>query len=436
MYIERIELKNYRGHEHLEVRFARGLSVVAGVNGAGKTSLLHALFEALTQAVPALPNIFFSGPFSEPGFAWVKVVAPDGRVRFEEQYPVEIDVVGEVYGSRMNWKVQRTLGHIQLGGSSPNVALQMRALSGTQGTEAQQIQALPVVAFYRASRAWHVRDTDALSAAVERNSRGHGYESWATAGQDAESLQRWVVAKSLERLQVASESGRVFSKIDNDELGQITRALRSALESFEFIRYDFQSKKILVDWHDGDGARRDPVAFEHLSAGQRAVICLIADIARRMCLLNPHLGDEVISSTEGIVLIDELDMHLHPEWQRALTRGLTKAFPKVQFIVASHSPQVIGELPHDHVILLTPEGPVNPPGSFGMTSNQVLQELMSAEVRATPIKERLDEIDEALTRNQLDVAEQKIDELAKDAPEVRELIGKEALLQRKRTLGR
>ncbi len=109
-------------------------------------------------------------------------------------------------------------------------------------------------------------------------------------------------------------------------------------------------------------------------------------------------------------------MHPHPEWQRALTRGLREAFPKVQFIVASHSPQVIGELDHENVVLLTPDGAVNPSGSFGMTSNQVLQELMDAEVRATPVKQKLDEIDEALARNQLDQAEQKIQALASEAP--------------------
>lgn len=436
MYIKHLQLRNYRGHESLAVDFQRGLSVVAGVNGAGKTSLLHALFEALTQAVPRLQALFLPGPFSELSFVHVKAIAPDGRVRFEEQYPVEVAVQGEVYGTPMSWSVQRSLTQHLSSGSSPNVALQARALSGTENSEAPQIESLPVIAFYRADRAWRAQEVNTLGSAVERNSRAHGYDGWAIAGQDADALQRWIVAKSLERLQMASETGQPFSKIDSDELGEIDRALRAALDSFQSIRFDFQSKKILVDWGSSEDGVQEPVAFEHLSAGQRAVICLISDIARRMCLLNPHLGRKVISETEGIVLIDELDMHLHPEWQRALTRGLTKAFPKVQFVVASHSPQVIGELPHENVILLTPDGPVNPSGSFGMTSNQVLQELMEAEVRSTPVKQKLDEINEDLTRNQLDEAEKKIQALDSEAPELRELDGAKALLLRKRTIGR
>ncbi|WP_431046925.1 AAA family ATPase [Roseateles sp. L2-2] len=436
MYIQRIELKNYRGHEHLVVPFQRGMSVIAGINGTGKTSLLLGLFEALTHAVPALPDAS-SLAFTEAGCARVKVISPHGRSRFEEQYPIQVKVDAEVLGSRTSWEVVSSLpGVKRCEGTPPARPLWDQMVASTFGFEGAPLSTAPVIAFYRDARAWRSGPIKEVDAAMERNSRIDGYEAWADAGLSASALQRWVVAKSLERLQAVSQSVQAVSTFEGDELGQINRALRSVLAAFQSIHFDIQSKKILSEWLRDDHAPNDLISFEHLSAGQRAVICLVADIARRMCLLNPHLGDDVIGQTAGIVLIDEIDMHLHPEWQRALTRGLTKAFPKVQFIVASHSPQVIGELPHDHVILLTPEGPVNPPGSFGMTSNQVLQELMSAEVRATPVKASLDEIDEALTRNQLDVAEQKIDELSKTAPELRELIGKEALLQRKRTLGR
>lgn len=436
MYIERIQLKNYRGHERLNVEFQRGLSVVAGINGAGKTSLLFAIYEALIQVVPVSPGTYLSSMFGEPGFAHVKAIAPEGRVRFEEQYPVEVQVAAEVFGVSMSWNAVRTLTHHGIQGSPPNSMLQARAASGLDDTASPAFEALPLIAFYRAERAWRLQEVDTVGAVTERNSRAHGYENWAIAGHDAASLQRWVVAKSLERLHVASETGVPFSKFDSDELAEIDRALRATLDTYQSMRFDFQSKKIVVDWQSEDDQQSDPVAFEHLSAGQRAVICLVADIARRMCLLNPHLGRRVIAETEGVVLIDELDMHLHPEWQRALTRGLTKAFPKVQFIVASHSPQVIGEVPHENVILLTPDGPVNPQGSFGMTSNQVLQELMDAEVQAKSVKKKLDEIGEALTRNQLDQAELKIRELAGEAPELRELASAEALLKRKRTIGR
>ena len=437
MYIQRIELKNYRGHEHLAVEFARGMSVIAGINGTGKTSLLLGLFEALTQAVPTLLANSGNLAFSEPGCARVNVIAPNGRARFEEQYPIEIKVEAELLGAGLSWAVSSPMPGVRSqSGAAPASQLWDQMKASTFGFEGAPLLDVPVIAFYRDKRAWRAGQTKEIDAAMERNARVDGYEGWADAGLNADALQMWIVAKSLERLQAASESGQPFSAFESDELGQINRALRNALEAFRSIRYDFQSKKILTEWVGDEGQELDPIAFEHLSAGQRTVICLIADLARRMCLLNPQLGDDVIGQTEGVVLIDEFDMHLHPAWQRSLTRGMTKAFPKVQFIVASHSPQVIGELPHENVILLTPDGAVNPSGSFGMTSNQVLEELMDAEVRATPVKQKLDEINEDLTRNQLDEAEKKIQALDSEAPELRELDGAKALLLRKRTIGR
>lgn len=436
MYIERIELKNYRGHEDLVVPFERGMSVIAGINGTGKTSLLLGLYEALTHAVPALPDAS-SLAFTEPGCARVKVISPLGRARFEEQYPIQVTVDAEVMDLRTSWTVVSPLpGVKRCDGTPPARPLWDHMVASTLGFEGAPLSTAPVIAFYRDARAWRSGLIKEVDAAMERHSRIDGYDAWADAGLSADALQRWIVAKSLERLQAVSLSAQAASAFEGDELDQINRALRSVLVSFQSIHFDIQSKKILTEWSRDQHAPNDLISFEHLSAGQRTVICLVSDITRRMCLLNPHLGDDVIGQTPGVVLIDELDMHLHPEWQRALTRGLRKAFPKVQFIVASHSPQVIGELPHENVILLTPEGPVNPAGSFGMTSNQVLQDLMDADVRASSVQQKLSEIDEALTRNELDQAEATIRTLAAEAPELREIAGAQALLKRKRTIGR
>ena len=72
-------------------------------------------------------------------------------------------------------------------------------------------------------------------------------------------------------------------------------------------------RQLMLDWTQAACA-----LFDTLSDGQRGMVALLADIARRMCLLNPQLGDAVLSDTPGVVLIDELDLHLHPAWQRRL----------------------------------------------------------------------------------------------------------------------
>jgi predicted ATP-binding protein involved in virulence len=137
-----------------------------------------------------------------------------------------------------------------------------------------------------------------------------------------------------------------------------------------------------------------------------------------------------------VVLIDELDMHLHPKWQRIITKGLQAAFPTLQFIVASHSPQVLGELQPDQIILLRPDGTSHPQVSYGLDSSQVLEEIMGATARSPEVERSLSQLFATLERNDLESAREQLSALTKLAPGIAELGGAQALLKRKEVLGR
>ena len=97
------------------------------------------------------------------------------------------------------------------------------------------------------------------------------------------------------------------------------------------------------------------LAVGQMSDGIRNTIALVADIAWRCVQLNAHLGDAAVRDTEGIVLIDEVDMHLHPEWQQLIVGSLREAFPRIQFIVTTHSPQVLTTVDAESVRIIHPE---------------------------------------------------------------------------------
>lgn len=118
------------------------------------------------------------------------------------------------------------------------------------------------------------------------------------------------------------------------------------------------------------------IPFHDLSDGQRGMIALFADIARRIFLLNPHLGEDALANTTGVIIIDELDIHLHPGWQRSIAPALQKAFPKIQFIAASHSPQIIGSLKPEEVILLQGGESSHPSVTYRLDSSSVLEAVM------------------------------------------------------------
>ncbi len=127
-----------------------------------------------------------------------------------------------------------------------------------------------------------------------------------------------------------------------------------------------------------------PQPFNNLSAGQKMMLALVADIAIKAVTQNAFLVPpgtvdadrfpEVLARTPGVVLIDELDVHLHPKWQRRVATDLKTVFPSIQFVCTSHSPQIVGELCPEEIRILDEEAVVTPSRSFGIDSNRVLED--------------------------------------------------------------
>ena len=438
MRIETVLLENYRAHENLLVGFQSGFNLVVGVNGSGKTSLLKGVCEALSGFTNDVPNIHGYRTLAEQDIAFLRMESVNGRLRFEPQFPIEVHAAGSAFGLSCDWRVWKSssLEHYRADGIFPGRLTGMAPDEPAIGPFAKQTVAWPLVAFYRASRQWNGAKPSEMQAATEKISRTSAYASWWDASLDSSAFQGWVISKCLERFQTSSETGIPFDDIHDDELALVSAALAEAVDGFRGMKYDLKQKSLLIDWQASAMEMRSSIGFENLSDGQRAVICLVADIARRMCILNPILGQDVIAKTPGVVLIDELDMHLHPRWQRILTTGLKRAFPSVQFIAASHSPQVIGELHPDEIILLRKGETSHPQVSYGLTSSQILEEIMGAEARSVEVEERLERLFEALERNEFEFAREIIEGLKNDVPGIPELAGAEALLRRKQVLGR
>ena len=148
-----------------------------------------------------------------------------------------------------------------------------------------------------------------------------------------------------------------------------------------------------------------------LSDGERGTLAMVLDMTRRLAQANPHLADPA-AEVEAVVLIDEIDLHLHPRWQREVIHNLMAAFPKCQFIATTHSPQVISEVAHDRVQIMTPEGVYSPDHSFGLDSSRVLEEIMDVPSRPRLIEEKLQEIASLSTPDTLDAARRALDELS------------------------
>lgn len=149
-----------------------------------------------------------------------------------------------------------------------------------------------------------------------------------------------------------------------------------------------------------------------LSDGLRITISMVADIAYRMAVLNPQLLDDILDQTPGIVLIDEVDMHLHPEWQKRIMNDLHYIFPKVQFVVPTHSPSVLANVEKEHILLLE-DGQMYMPQTptYGKDISAIMQQMMKVEVRPEDVLETMNEFYKFLSREDYYRAKELLDKL-------------------------
>jgi predicted ATP-binding protein involved in virulence len=176
-----------------------------------------------------------------------------------------------------------------------------------------------------------------------------------------------------------------------------------------------------------------------LSDGEKCLLALAGDLARRLAIANPGLADPLQGS--GVVLIDEIELHLHPAWQRKVIPALTDTFRNCQFIVTTHSPQVLSQVKPDGIYILerTDEGMVamRPESSYGRDSNRILEDLMDVPKRPQEIKDRLLELFRLIDKGDLDAAkqlrQQLEDEIGYDEPE---FVSADVLMRRKEILKR
>jgi hypothetical protein len=198
---------------------------------------------------------------------------------------------------------------------------------------------LPLAVYYRADRLGQA-GAKGLDSGVDRSklSRLSAMENALDGSLAVASAIRWLRREQFIALQEGSES-LGFSAA--------RKAMRNCLPNCTDIHYSVKEEALVIGFSDGSWR-----TFDSLSDGQKIILAMVADLATRAAWLNPGLGDEVLQKTPGVVLIDELDLHLHPCWQRHVVEDLRRTFPCFQFIASSHSPFIIQSMREGEVLNL------------------------------------------------------------------------------------
>lgn len=379
MFLKTITLHNFRCFSDLEVNFNNRLTVVVGNNGAGKSTVLEAAAIAagtLTAAMDGLTNYGI-----KKSDAHYKCFELGSNVDIQPQFPVEITAVGDIDGKEVAWS--RSLNSAKGRGSLAS-AKELTAIAGKYQERMRRGDKgliLPIISYYGTGRLWE-QHRGKKDDTFEKNNRSNGYTDSLDGAANDNLMLKWFQKMTIQQLQRGQEIPEFIAV--RMALEQVFASITGC--SDVKVQFNLDMNEIEVLYFDTNNVHvRIPIS--QLSDGYKCTISLIADIAYRMAILNPQLLDKVLIETEGIVLIDEIDLHLHPAWQKRILKDLLEIFPKVQFIVSTHAPEVINSVKSDSVVILKNNGilPVADE-TYGKDANTILREVMEVAARPDDVK--------------------------------------------------
>lgn len=371
MRIDNLRLKNFRCFSEIEIDLDEKLTVLVAENGQGKTALLDAIRIALWPFVSSfdLARSSFTDPGTGIAISDVRLVRiADGEMA--RQLPSEVITTGDFgSGTRSTWiryreREARATKTKDDGDTSKLKRWATKIQEQIRDGDAPK-QELPVFGYYGTGRLWSQKQLrHSLKGKDDTRDpnfyiRTFAYLNCLDPASSYKHFKEWFIwaFESLREQQIKKMEGRGETKelqAAHDRVQVVQQAIDSFLKpitGWHTLEYSVSREKSLILNHDEQGT----LDAEQLSDGIRSVLAMVGDIAYRCIKLNPQFGASAALKTTGVVMVDEVDMHLHPRWQQVVLGQLQEAFPQVQFIVTTHSPQVLSTIPAKSIRVLSTE---------------------------------------------------------------------------------
>ena len=361
MKLRQVEIENFRAISMLSLPLDNDLTVLYGKNADGKTSVLSAIAVGLGSIPRLLPNVsgidFRTNDLRGKGPMRVHLTTREG----------------------ITWRRHRYSGGNRTAATKELQDFLSTIVEADRDESSLPVN-LPIVAYY---------DTDrAVFDVPQRRSRSRKALPRYAALKGALSARvsfreffNWFYDKEFEELRFQRDLWPRNQMLE--DLDTVRRAIKSMIPGASNPRIASRPSRFVVSMDFGAGST-ETLSIDQMSGGYRIMLALVADLARRMAQGNPHLENPLES--EAIVLIDEVELHLHPEWQQRVLSDLVRTFPNTQFIVSTHSPQVLTTVkPHEIVELkrtaadIAVNSPLGP--TFGAEAGEVLVSVMGISER-------------------------------------------------------
>lgn len=385
MIIKTLSYVNYRGLKTGSIEFDPRLTVVVGKNGSGKSSVLQAVTTAVSWIIARIKSEKGIGQYID------ELSVTNGHQN--AQIIAGFDEFGEV-----------TIPNKAKNGVPKRFSIDLNGLRSYSNTIREQLGAtgmkcsVPVFAYYGVKRA--VIDIPLRI----RNSEEHMLETYKDCLNGAAKFRDFFMwfrnQEDLENEIRLDREGDYSSR----ELGAFRRAMQSFMPEYTNVRVRRKPLRMTVRKDE------DELNVAQLSDGEKIYLALIGDLCRRLVLANPTLEDPL--KGRGIVLIDEIDLHLHPKWQGEIAQRLTKVFENLQFIITTHSSQVINRVATDKLRLLGNGKVYMADYGYGMPTDVVLKDIMGVDCeQPNEVVEAINNVYKAIAEGEAERAQQYLTRL-------------------------
>lgn len=401
MYIKTIGIENFKGIEKCQLSFKKGFNLIIGENGKGKTSILEAVSIGISGFLSGIPAAKVNPrQFSMDEVRTVYIPQGDGAYVPHYDWP-QVCMTADINGTEYSWTREKRRASAQTITTPRDIChLAENLVFDTESV-------LPVISYQSAARVWAQKRKKQYDVSFRiKLNRSAGYIDCLSDESSIKTMLEW--CSKME--QIAWQKGKPVREYE-----AVKKAVALAMGKIEcqdvYVFYDKQSEELLYQM------KNTVIPISMLSAGYQSLIWMIFDIAYRMAVLNPVFVED-ICETPGLVLIDELDVHLHPSWQWQVIDVLRYVFPNVQFIATTHSPIIIASAKNVWCMNIEDmDMPVCATNGYGLEVNYILKNMQNAEDLPKIIVDLLKKFYEQIDKMQFDDAETILAELQKEIGE-------------------
>lgn len=397
MKLQSIMIKNFKGIKDISVNFKASFNILIGINGVGKTSILEAISVGLGGFLAGI-NEINTKHINQDEVRLESKLTGDGSINIKQEYPVKVECTAILDDDQeFTWVRQKK----NFKGRTTVEPREICKVSKEMMDDTEEI--LPLLNYQSAARMWAQKREKTTNVFRENFTRSVGYIDCLAEKSNAKMLLNW--CKRMEEI-----SWQEDKKISEYE------AVKDAIVTFMSIMCERRVKGVRFHKRTGQLVynlnENENIPIHLLSSGYQSIIWMVMDIAYRMAVLNPNLRTEVTKRTPGIVLIDELDLHLHPKWQWQIIEALKTTFPCIQFITTTHSPLIIASAKNEQLISIGNDMEIEYSSSaYGQQVGQVLSYLQDSYDRAKAVKDKFDGFYEAIGGERFTEAENILNEL-------------------------